>query len=272
MEDESPRDLPRIALLSELRGQVRSARDLAQSKSRAERKGDATDRFQRDGTKVPRTKPSSPPVPGGNSAQPRGRKVPKKPTAERFWAITLYNLGQRETSSAGLRRLLSNRVLRYTMRMEGEVRAAAEAEGMALVETTVARAVAERLIDDARFAEMKARSWRDRGWGERRITMEMRRKGIAPETAQDALGSVDADAIEGVEDEGLRTQEADLVAAETLCRRRRIGPFRRVQPETPQERAQIWRREAGVLARAGFSGSVVSEMLGRPASDEAQWE
>jgi len=258
-EDSPHRPLPEVDLLSDLRARVPGLRRGHEAPSRppASAEGGQKPSFgsKANGTRAPGT------------ARSGGRRAPRAPTLERLWNVALYNIEQRETSSAGLRRILTNRVLRYAMTLEGEARAQAEAEGRAAVEETVARAVRERHIDDARFAEMKARSWRAKGWGERRIALEMRRQGMDTHTAQDALGAVDAETVD-VEDEALRTREADWEAAQTLCKRKRIGRFRRVQPTTPDERAKVFRREMGTLARAGFSGDVVKAVLGQPPVEE----
>lgn len=275
-EEEGPRPLPKVALLSDLKSRevqargsnrtTRPDRDGAQTQPPTPRALKASAPFGGgfgEGAPKPPRKPREASVQGG----PR-RKVAKKPNMERFWAITLYNIGQRETSSAGLRKLLSGRVLRHAMGLSGEERAAAEAEGKDLVEATVARALKERLIDDGRFAEMKARSWRNKGWGERRIAMEMRRQGMDSDVAQDALGQVDADAVDGVDDPDVLAREADLLAADTLCQRRKIGPYRKSQPVDRDDQIRVFRREMGVLARAGFSGDLIKTMLGRPPVDE----
>lgn len=266
-EDDEPRPLPKVALLSALKGQVRTGADAARAAApeRGARKASSRGGFGEDGGRASFGKPARPST--GPSSGPR-RKVAKKPSLERFWAITLYNLGQRETSSAGLRKLLSGRVLRYALRLEGEEREAAEIEGKALVEATVARALAERLIDDGRFAQMKARSWRNKGWGERRIAMEMRRQGLDGDVAQDALTQVDEDAVDGIDDPDVRAREADLLAADTLCKKRKIGPYRKQQPQDRDEEVKVFRREMGVLARAGFSGDLIKTVLGRPPIDE----
>ena len=196
------------------------------------------------------------------------RKAPRAPNAERFWAAVLYAVGQRETSSGGLRQILANKVRRHALTLEGEARAEAEASGALLVEAAVERAVRERLVDDARYAEMMARGWRARGGGERRIAMELKRKGLGAEQSQDALAAVDGETIDGIDDRALLGQEADAEAAERLCRKRKIGPYRPgPMPTEPADRARLWRREAGILARAGFSGSLVSDILGRPPAE-----
>lgn len=225
-----------------------------------------------EGGGAARTRPARPTQPDGKpgapSKAPYGgarRKAPRAPNAERFWAAVLYAVAQRETSSGGLRQILSNKVRRYALTLEGEARAEAEASGALLVEAAVERALRERLVDDARYGEMKARGWRARGWGERRIAMELKRKGLGAEQSQDALAAVDAENLYGIEDMERLGQEADAEAAERLCRKRRIGPYRQgPMPDTHADRARVWRREAGILARAGFSGSLVSEILGRP--------
>lgn len=310
-DDEEPRPLPKVVLLSELKGQLQTAASLARGKARPNRSAsrsnadDAADApsarrpapaappswgrgspaktspapirspmDDEDGPFLRRPAPAAPPSSGRGSPAKgapasggRGRRAPKPPTAERFWASALYHISQRETSSADLRRLLLNKVRRYALTLDGTARAEAEATGAEHVETTVARALKERMIDDARYSEMKVRSWRNRGWGERRIAMEMRRKGLGDDLAQDALREVDGEALDGIDDPDVSQKEADRLAAETLCRRKRMGPFRKEQPRDAHERAKIMRREMGALARAGFGGDVIRDLLGRPPED-----
>jgi regulatory protein len=273
--DDEPRPLPKIQLLSELQGRVRPASEIVPKPTRSTRGaggapfGAPTGRPDAAlGTPKPK-RPSVPEAaPQGRGGGPAGRRKPKAPTEERLWASALYHISQRETSSGDLRRLLLNKVRRFAQTLVAAERAAVESEGASRVEATVARAVREKLIDDARFSEMKVRGWRDRGWGERRIAMEMRRKGLTVELAQDALRTVDGESMDGIEDADVVQKEADRMAAETLCRRKRIGPFRKEQPRDAADRAKVFRREMGALARAGFGADVIRDLLGRPPVDE----
>jgi SOS response regulatory protein OraA/RecX len=174
-------------------------------------------------------------------------------------------------SSADLRRLLYNKVRWFAEALESAERAAVESEGASCVEAVVARAVREQLVDDVRFSRMKIRGWRERGWGERRIVLEMRRKGLPVDLVQDALRVVDGEVMAGIEDVDVVQKEADRLAAEILCRRKRIGPFRKENPSDPSDRAKMFRREMGVLARAGFGVDVILDLLGRPLVGADGW-
>lgn len=264
-DDEAPRPLPKVQTLADLSARMPPPASMPRQKGRGDR-GVST-----DGTSRPPRAPRSNAGPKNGDSN-RTPRPPRQPTAERLWNIALYNIEQRETSTAGLRRILERRVFRYCLTLDGEARAAAQQEGQEAVEATVAKAVERGFIVDSRYAEIKARSWRARGWGERRIAIEMRRQGLDAGLGQDALGAVDAETFDGVDDVCVRSREADWEAAQTLCRRKKIGPYRRAQPTTPEERAKIFRREMGMLARAGFGGDVVVAVLGQPPAQEDGWD
>ena len=105
-------------------------------------------------------------------------------------------------------------------------------------------------MNDATYAEARARSLLRSGRSRRAATAQLAAKGVDAATAQSALPS----------DEG-----SELAAALVLARRRRIGPFR--TGPTPDAAAQ--RRELGMLARAGFPQDVARRAL---ATDPEQAE
>jgi 23S rRNA U2552 (ribose-2'-O)-methylase RlmE/FtsJ len=90
------------------------------------------------------------------------------------------------------------------------------------------------LLDDARFAEARAASLRRKGGSRRKIALGLRAKGVDAETAGAAIAASDVD---------------EMAAALNLCRRRRIGPWRR---DGKAADADSFRREAGILVRQGF--------------------
>lgn len=58
----------------------------------------------------------------------------------------------------------------------------------------LARLIKERFIDDSRYAEAYVREKsRLAGWGERKIAMQLRAKGISQEIVKQALGAIDGD-------------------------------------------------------------------------------
>lgn len=97
------------------------------------------------------------------------------------------------------------------------------------------------LVDDAAFAHALTATRSEVGkQGKARIRQELRAKGVDRETADEALDALDP--------------EAERQAALTLARRR-------VRSMAGLERHVARRRLSGVLARRGFSYSIVSSVL-----------
>lgn len=196
-------------------------------------------------------------------------KKARQPTMARMRNIALYQISQRELSQQGLRDILTRRMIRWLNRLEPE--SAAEHRPLIIdnMEALIKEVVKDGMIDDRRYAEMKARGWRGRGWGSRRIEMELRKKGIGPEDTDDAIRAVDSEELDIEEDDVLR-DESERLAAERLAQKKRIGPFRREPaPEDRLEAGKLWRREAGVLARAGFGMDIIHDILSRPPEEES---
>jgi regulatory protein len=108
---------------------------------------------------------------------------------------------------------------------------------------------AQGAVDDAAFAESRARRLHRAGRSRRATLAHLRDKGVDAETAAAALPEGD---------------DAELDAALAFCRRRRIGAFARAEA-TPEARLKA----LGALARAGFPQPVASRAL-RMAPDEAE--
>lgn len=172
------------------------------------------------------------------------RKTPPKPrmaTAKHLENKALHYLARFATSRANLHRVLMRAVLR-SARHHGTDPAAGERDVAALLD----RFVRSGLIDDAVYAEGRARSLRERGLAGRSIRLALRQKGIAADVAEAALGVVDT-SVAG---------KAELAAAAEFARRRRLGPFR------PREsRAAQRDRDMAALARAGFAYAIVRAVV-----------
>jgi regulatory protein len=97
-----------------------------------------------------------------------------------------------------------------------------------------------RLIDDAAYAEAFVRTRARAGVARRSVSRELRSKGIADEDAEPALAAVDP-----------ADERAMAVRLATTRAGRTIG-----LPEAARRR-----RLAGFLARRGYSGDVVSEVI-----------
>ncbi len=159
------------------------------------------------------------------------------PTERTLHEAALAHLARYGTTREGLVRVLDRRVERWA-RAAGDigpetVRAAKQA----------ARLVADRLvaagaINDAAFAESRARSLTRTGRSRQAIAAHLAARGVDSDVAQAVLPQDPA---------------VDLAAAVAFARRRRIGPFRRGEVDAL--------RELGMLARAGFSRDIAEQAL-----------
>ena len=114
----------------------------------------------------------------------------------------------------------------------------------------VTRLVAAGAVNDATYAESRARSLLRCGRSRRAAAAQLAAKGVDAATAQSVLPD---------------DEHSELAAALVLARKRRIGPFR--TGEAPDEAGR--RRELGVLARAGFPQDVARRALAMDA-DQAE--
>ena len=158
----------------------------------------------------------------------------------------LSYLARYATTEAGLRQVLQRRIDLWARQESGlddvSERAAAAKEA---VPGIVSRMVELGLLNDAAFAESRARGLALSGRSRRAISARLMAKGINSEQARAVLP------------EG---EDAELVSALILARKRRIGPFRKA--------AEVDRnKELGVLARAGFPRDVASQALAMEAEE-----
>ncbi|HSZ90372.1 MAG TPA: RecX family transcriptional regulator [Acetobacteraceae bacterium] len=162
----------------------------------------------------------------------------------------LNYLARYASTEAGLCRVLERRVDRWARVaagtadadvIAGHVSAAREA-----IRGVVSRLVAAGAVNDAVFAENRARTLVRAGRSRRAAAAHLAAKGVDPETARAVLPADD---------------ESELAAALVLARRRRIGPFRSGDAADMAER----RRELAMLARAGFPQDVARRALAMAA-------
>lgn len=185
------------------------------------------------------------------AAESPGRRAPRPagppPTAARLREAALAHLARFAATEAALRRVLERRVDRWARAAEAEgqprepVAAAAARARAAAAEVAKAMVVAGA-VDDAAFAESRARRLARSGRSRRAIAAHLAAKGVDAETAAAALPD---------------TEEAELDAALAFCRRRRIGPFARAA-----EDAEARRKALAALARGGFAQGVARRALG----------
>jgi regulatory protein len=167
------------------------------------------------------------------------------PDAASLREAALNYLARYATTETGLRRVLQRRIDRWAHQASGRDGAAEHAAAAkASIPAIVARMVELGLVNDAEFAEARARGLALSGRSRRMITTRLMAKGIAPDKAREVLP----------EHEG-----GELASALILARKRRIGPFRKAEPDR--------NREIGVFARAGFPRDVALQALAMEAEE-----
>ncbi|MEJ0019225.1 MAG: regulatory protein RecX [Acetobacteraceae bacterium] len=177
---------------------------------------------------------------------PHRRPAGPAPGAADLHDAALDYLARYAATEAGLRRVLERRVDRWARRAaaehDAENLAAQAGAARALVRDVVARLAAIGAVNDAAFAENRARSLLRAGRSRRGAAAQLAAKGVDPATAHSVLPE---DAV------------TEFAAALVLARKRRIGPFRTgASPD-----AAGHRRELGVLARAGFPQDLARRAL-----------
>ena len=157
----------------------------------------------------------------------------------------------------------------------GESREQEEEQVRGWIEAEIARLIGLDLINDARYAEMKARAGLSSGKGLRSITMDLTRRGVEAQIVERAVieatremtGAWAADPE--AEDVAELRKDVEAQAIETCMRKKRIGPYRGVPlPQDWKEARKIWAREAAALARRGFSVDLIRSALERVPDEE----
>lgn len=191
--------------------------------------------------------------PGDAPQRAPARREPRpvrKVTAQYLENAALYYLGRFSAASGHLRQLLVRRVDRSAKAHDTDPVA-----GREMVDKLIARFLTSGLLDDAAYAAGKAKSLRRRGASRNVIAQKLRAKSVAADRIADAVGAADANAIEDGED-------AELLAAWRLARRKRIGPYR-----TTGNRAELRMKDLAALARGGFSYEVARRVIDGDADD-----
>lgn len=176
----------------------------------------------------------------------RAAPPPSPPDSRALHEAALAYLARFAATRAGLRRVLERRVARWARAAEAAHGADHAADGAraarAAIETVVARLAEAGAVDDAAFAAARARRLTRAGKSRIAAAAHLAAKGVDAATAAASFGT---------------DPEVEFAAALTLAARRRIGPFRTGEPPD----AAGWRRELGVLARAGFPRDIAERAL-----------
>jgi regulatory protein len=174
----------------------------------------------------------------------RARKV----SAAYLERAALHYLGRFASTEANLRKVLERKV-----RRRNEDGAAPSAEQQGWIDTVAAKCVRYGYVDDAAYARNRVEALVRKGKPVRMIAQDLRHKGVPEDIGRAALQAF-GDAHDDV--------ETDEKAAAAYAKRRRFGPFRRADRDTPEKRE----KEKAAMMRAGFSYRLTQETLA--ASEE----
>ncbi len=166
---------------------------------------------------------------------------------ESIEAKALAYLDKFDASTARLRRILSDFVRKRARELEVD-----PAAYLRMVEDTLTRYQQTGLVDDRRYSMSLARNLLARGSSRQAIRSKLHARGVQKQTIELVLQEL-------TEQEG-----SELTAARALVRKRRLGHYR---PAT--ERRDHFRRDLGVLARAGFDFETARAALSLEGIDEA---
>ncbi len=172
------------------------------------------------------------------------KRIARPITAKYLENAARFYLERYAATADGLRRVLTRRVLRAA-RTEAPVMDNVEQA----IDSIVARFIASGVIDDAAFAQTKARALHRRGTSTRMTHQKLRFAGVDRETLDKAMASLDDELATDPETRERR-------AAIALARRRRLGPFR-----ASEQRKQHRLRDLAAMARAGFGGDVARKVI-----------
>lgn len=203
------------------------------------------------------------------TARDRARPVAPAPDRAALRAAALAHLARFGTTSAGLRQVLERQVQRWGRRaasagLPSEDVAAQLARALDDIAPVVRDMADLGAVDDAAFAQSRARSLTRTGRSRRAVEAHLAARGVAGDLAEtvldDALGA-----------RGGAGGDTELAAALVFARRRRAGPFAPPcdaepagEAESGQAAEAAARRRRLVLeamARAGFGRAVAEAAL-----------
>lgn len=188
-------------------------------------------------------------------APPRTRRLAGPPPDEAgLREAALAHLARFAATETGLVRVLDRRIARWARAAEAEGQERDAIAGTATRARASARAIAARLVqagavDDAAFAAARAARLARAGRSKRAIAAHLAAKGVAPSVAADAMP------------EG---EDAELISALRLLRRKRLGPFAAEPPDADRRR-----RTLASLARAGFASGPARRAVGMEREEAA---
>ena len=178
-------------------------------------------------------------------------KVPRKVTRKSLENSAFYYLRRYSSSSENLRRILFKRVKRSAQYHGTDVSA-----GQLWVNEIIEKFLANKLLDDIRYAETKCLSVHRKGGSKQTIRKKLQEKGIAPDIIEQTYTLLDQYSV-----------DPELIAAAITARRRRLGPYR-----SRGHRNNFREKDLASLARAGFNYSIASWVIDVETIDHLEKE
>lgn len=172
--------------------------------------------------------------------QAKDRKLPRKVSPAYLERAALLYLERFSSSGANLRRVLLAKVDRSVQAHDTD-----REEAVVWVEALLVKLTELGYLDDARYAETRARSLNRKGRSASTIRMDLRARGVDDPSVGAALETL-----------GEELEDPDWNAAIALARRRRLGPFR-----PSEQRTDMRTKDLMVLARAGFSFDLARRVI-----------
>ena len=169
-----------------------------------------------------------------SEAKPKLRRM----TKTRLQNIALYYLERFDSSAANLRKVLEQRLLKYSF----QVPDFDLAEAKNWIDEIIAYCEKYGYINDNRYAEIKINNYLLAGKPARYIKQKLAQKGIDENTVDKILQNNSVD----------ETQLALNFAA-----KKKIGPFR-ADADSQKQNCQ---KDLGTLVRAGFSYDIAKEVI-----------
>jgi regulatory protein len=134
-------------------------------------------------------------------------------------------------------------------------RLAAPPEVVEWIRELIARYQGSGLLNDARFAAQLAAQLGARGKSSRAIAQKLAARGVGSQLSGDVL-----------QNRRVEAPDAELAAASTYARKRRLGPYR-----AEAEREEFRRKDLARLVRQGFSFEIARKALGPGASTDDEF-
>ena len=178
----------------------------------------------------------------GKRPSKKAEKAAEPLTRQKLEQLALSYVNRFDCTATKLKKHLNERVRKFG----GDDSAAA------WIAELIERYLASGVLNDARFATNLASQLSSRGKSARAISQKLAQRGVSDQLATE-LASARREA----------EPSAELEAARTYVRKRRLGHFR-----DPEKRAESKQKDLAALARQGFSFDIARQALGAPASDD----